>query len=188
MPLERRFQPVNVGEPSIEDTIEILRGLRERYEQLQRLRITDEALEAAATLGDRYISDRFLPDKAIDLIDEAGSRVRLLNSKLPPEAKEVDKELRSVQKEKEDAVRDQDFTKAGELRDKEVELREKIRNLLQSSRQDVPSDQAVTAEATSESSTSADSASTTPVVSEEDIAQSWRPGPGYRSRSSPASR
>ena len=174
--LERRFQPVNVGEPSIEDTIEILRGLRERYEQHHRLRITDEALEAAATLGDRYISDRFLPDKAIDLIDEAGSRVRLLNSKLPPEAKEVDKELRSVQKEKEDAVRDQDFTKAGELRDKEVELREKIRNLLQSSRQDVPNDQAVTAEAMSKASTSADSASTTPVVSEEDIAQivaSW---------------
>ena len=181
--LERRFQPVNVGEPSIEDTIEILRGLRERYEQHHRLRITDEALEAAATLGDRYISDRFLPDKAIDLIDEAGSRVRLLNSKLPPEAKEVDKELRSVQKEKEDAVRDQDFTKAGELRDKEVELREKIRTLLQSSRQDTPSDQAVTAEAgeatadaTTESAVSADSASTTPVVSEEDIAQivaSW---------------
>ena len=181
--LERRFQPVNVGEPSIEDTIEILRGLRERYEQHHRLRITDEALEAAATLGDRYISDRFLPDKAIDLIDEAGSRVRLLNSKLPPEAKEVDKELRSVQKEKEDAVRDQDFTKAGELRDKEVELREKIRTLLQSSRQDTPSDQAVTAEAgeasadaTAESAASADSASTTPVVSEEDIAQivaSW---------------
>ena len=181
--LERRFQPVNVGEPSIEDTIEILRGLRERYEQHHRLRITDEALEAAATLGDRYISDRFLPDKAIDLIDEAGSRVRLLNSKLPPEAKEVDKELRSVQKEKEDAVRDQDFAKAGELRDKEVELREKIRTLLQSSRQDAPSDQAVTAEAgeatavaTSETATSTDSASTTPVVSEEDIAQivaSW---------------
>merc|ERR1712100_235998 len=76
--LERRFQPVNVGEPSVEDTIEILMGLRERYEQHHRLRITDEALEAAATLGDRYISDRFLPDKAIDLIDEAGSRVRLL--------------------------------------------------------------------------------------------------------------
>ncbi len=139
--LERRFQPVNVGEPSIEDTIEILRGLRERYEQHHRLRITDEALEAAATLGDRYISDRFLPDKAIDLIDEAGSRVRLLNSKLPPEAKEVDKELRSVQKEKEDAVRDQDFSRAGELRDKEVELREKIRTLLQTSRQDAPADQ-----------------------------------------------
>merc|ERR1712188_126008 len=96
--LERRFQPVMVGEPSIDDTIEILRGLRERYEQHHRLKITDEALEAAAHLGDRYISDRFLPDKAIDLIDEAGSRVRLLNSKLPPEAKEVDKELREIQK------------------------------------------------------------------------------------------
>merc|ERR1711906_20928 len=116
--LERRFQPVNVGEPSIDDTIEILRGLRERYEQHHRLKITDEALVAAATLGDRYISDRFLPDKAIDLIDEAGSRVRLLNSKLPPAAKEVDKELRAVQKEKEDAVREQDFNRAGELRDK----------------------------------------------------------------------
>ncbi len=181
--LERRFQPVNVGEPSIEDTIEILRGLRERYEQNHRLRITDEALEAAATLGDRYISDRFLPDKAIDLIDEAGSRVRLLNSKLPPEAKEVDKELRSVQKEKEDAVRDQDFTKAGELRDKEVELREKIRTLLQTSREGAPSDQVISSEAreatavaTSVVSTSIDSTSATPVVSEEDIAQivaSW---------------
>merc|ERR1712188_239513 len=74
----------------------ILKGLRERYEQHHRLKITDEALNAAANLGDRYISDRFLPDKAIDLIDEAGSRVRLLNSKLPPEAKEVDKELRTV--------------------------------------------------------------------------------------------
>ena len=186
--LERRFQPVNVGEPSIEDTIEILRGLRERYEQHHRLRITDEALEAAATLGDRYISDRFLPDKAIDLIDEAGSRVRLLNSKLPPEAKEVDKELRTVQKDKEDAVREQDFARAGELRDKEVELREKIRTLLQSSRQDTPSEASETtetAESSSESTTGSSEQSsfqgavaetTTPVVSEEDIAQivaSW---------------
>merc|ERR1739848_985112 len=102
-------------------------GLRERYEQHHRLKITDEALVAAATLGDRYISDRFLPDKAIDLVDEAGSRGRLLNSKLPPEAKEVDRELRSVQKEKEEAVREQDFTKAGELREREVALREQIR-------------------------------------------------------------
>ena len=186
--LERRFQPVNVGEPSIQDTIEILRGLRERYEQHHRLRITDEALEAAATLGDRYISDRFLPDKAIDLIDEAGSRVRLLNSKLPPEAKEVDKELRSVQKEKEDAVREQNFSLAGELRDKEVELREKIRTLLQTSRQDVPADQANAADAAQQSGDvsiglSADQgiaavqpSGTTPIVSEEDIAQivaSW---------------
>tara|TARA_Y100001968_G_scaffold330294_1_gene381736 strand:+ start:2766 stop:5345 length:2580 start_codon:yes stop_codon:yes gene_type:complete len=134
--LERRFQPVMIGEPSIEDTIKILEGLRERYEQHHRLKITDDALEAAANLGDRYISDRFLPDKAIDLIDEAGSRVRLLNSKLPPEAKEVDKELRRVQKEKELSVREQDFTKAGELREKEVELREKIRSLLQDTRKE----------------------------------------------------
>ena len=192
--LERRFQPVNVGEPSIEDTIEILRGLRERYEQHHRLKITDEALEAAATLGDRYISDRFLPDKAIDLIDEAGSRVRLLNSKLPPAAKEVDKELRLVQKDKEEAVREQDFTKAGELRDKEVELREKIRNLLQSGRDSAEisattsdgAEAGASTEATAESSAStpstpavaiADGAElTTPVVDEEDIAQivaSW---------------
>ncbi|CAI8340139.1 MAG: ATP-dependent Clp protease ATP-binding subunit ClpC [Cyanobium sp. ARS6] len=186
--LERRFQPVNVGEPSIEDTIEILRGLRERYEQHHRLRITDEALEAAATLGDRYISDRFLPDKAIDLIDEAGSRVRLLNSKLPPEAKEVDKELRTVQKDKEDAVREQDFARAGELRDKEVELREKIRTLLQNSRQDASGDSSELGESVESSSEStavnpeqssvqsAPAETTTPVVSEEDIAQivaSW---------------
>jgi ATP-dependent Clp protease ATP-binding subunit ClpC len=186
--LERRFQPVTVGEPSIPETIEILRGLRERYEQHHRLKITDAALDAAATLGDRYISDRFLPDKAIDLIDEAGSRVRLLNSKLPPAAKEVDKELRAVQKEKEDAVREQDFNRAGELRDKEVELREKIRTLLQSSREETPvntGDEAQTTEATVEEAITSDLTEgsgvkpqllTTPVVDEEDIAHivaSW---------------
>ena len=186
--LERRFQPVTVGEPSIPETIEILRGLRERYEQHHRLKITDAALDAAATLGDRYISDRFLPDKAIDLIDEAGSRVRLLNSKLPPAAKEVDKELRAVQKEKEDAVREQDFNRAGELRDKEVELREKIRTLLQSSREETPvntGDQAQTTEAIVEDAIASDLTEgsgvksqllTTPIVDEEDIAHivaSW---------------
>ena len=186
--LERRFQPVTVGEPSIPETIEILRGLRERYEQHHRLKITDAALDAAATLGDRYISDRFLPDKAIDLIDEAGSRVRLLNSKLPPAAKEVDKELRAVQKEKEDAVREQDFSRAGELRDKEVELREKIRTLLQSSREETrvkTGDEAQTTEASvgevvasdaPEGSTAQPQLLTTPVVDEEDIAHivaSW---------------
>ena len=186
--LERRFQPVTVGEPSIPDTIEILRGLRERYEQHHRLKITDAALDAAATLGDRYISDRFLPDKAIDLIDEAGSRVRLLNSKLPPAAKEVDKELRAVQKDKEDAVRDQDFSRAGELRDKEVELREKIRTLLQSSREETPvtngdacpASESAAGEAgapeAAEGSTAQPQLLTTPVVDEEDIAHivaSW---------------
>jgi ATP-dependent Clp protease ATP-binding subunit ClpC len=176
--LERRFQPVMVGEPSVEDTIEILRGLKDRYEEHHRLTIADEALIAAATLGDRYISDRFLPDKAIDLVDEAGSRVRLMNSKLPPAAKEVDRELRAVQKQKEDAVREQDFTKAGELRDKEVELREQIRTILQA-RKDEPD----TAEA-AEGETAPTAAMTTvtvdldraPMVTEEDIAHivaSW---------------
>ncbi len=185
--LERRFQPVMVGEPSIEDTVEILRGLRERYEQHHRLKITDGALEAAANLGDRYISDRFLPDKAIDLIDEAGSRVRLLNSKLPPEAKEVDKELRKVQKDKEEAVRDQNFAEAGELREKEVALREKIRGLLQNIRQtskDAENNQVNESEKSSNDSSEAtqelisqtNQNSSSPIVDEEDIAQivaSW---------------
>ncbi|MFM8278218.1 MAG: ATP-dependent Clp protease ATP-binding subunit [Cyanobium sp.] len=167
--LERRFQPVMVGEPSVADTIEILRGLKERYETHHRLKIADEALVAAATLGDRYISDRFLPDKAIDLIDEAGSRVRLLNSKVPPAAKEVDKQLRDVQKQKEDAVRQQDFSKAGELRDREVELREQMRSILQARRDEEtkPVDGAVSGEPQE---------LRTPVVGEEDIAQivaSW---------------
>jgi ATP-dependent Clp protease ATP-binding subunit ClpC len=118
-----------VGEPSVDETIEILYGLRERYEQHHKLKILDEALEAAAKLSDRYISDRYLPDKAIDLIDEAGSRVRLINSQLPPAAKELDKELRSILKQKDDAVRAQDFDKAGELRDREMEIKEEIRSI-----------------------------------------------------------
>jgi ATP-dependent Clp protease ATP-binding subunit ClpC len=125
--LERRFQPVMVGEPTVPETIEILFGLRERYEQHHKLKILDEALEAAAKLSDRYISDRFLPDKAIDLIDEAGSRVRLMNSQLPPEAKELDRELRQLLKQKDDAVRSQDFDKAGELRDREMDIKSRIR-------------------------------------------------------------
>jgi ATP-dependent Clp protease ATP-binding subunit ClpC len=125
--LERRFQPVMVGEPSVAETIEILYGLRERYEQHHKLSILDEALEAAAKLSHRYISDRYLPDKAIDLIDEAGSRVRLLNSQLPPAAKELDRELRQILKEKDDAVRAQNFDLAGELRDREMEIKAQIR-------------------------------------------------------------
>ncbi|MFZ9952888.1 MAG: ATP-dependent Clp protease ATP-binding subunit, partial [Vulcanococcus sp.] len=182
--LERRFQPVQVGEPSVDDTIEILRGLKERYEAHHRLKIADEALVAAATLGDRYISDRFLPDKAIDLIDEAGSRVRLMNSKLPPAAKEIDKQLREIERQKEEAVREQDFTKAGELRDKEVELREQIRSLLQA-RKDEPAAEAQSGAEAGEASTatavavaddSAASEGRMPMVTEEDIAQivaSW---------------
>ncbi|MGB3188354.1 MAG: ATP-dependent Clp protease ATP-binding subunit [Limnoraphis sp.] len=124
--LERRFQPVMVGEPSVEDTVEILFGLRSAYEQHHRLTITDQAVYAAATLSDRYISDRFLPDKAIDLIDEAGSRVRVMNSKPSPETQELKRELSDIIREKEETVKKQDFEKAGELRDREIELKEKI--------------------------------------------------------------
>ena len=170
--LERRFQPVMVGEPSIEDTIEILKGLRERYEQHHRLKITDDALEAAAHLGDRYISDRFLPDKAIDLIDEAGSRVRLINSKLPPEAKQIDRELRQVQKQKEESVRDQNFDQAGQLREKEMELSAKIKEVLDNKKESTAGDQ-------SDANNSVKSDSKllqSPLVSEEDVAHivaSW---------------
>jgi ATP-dependent Clp protease ATP-binding subunit ClpC len=158
--LERRFQPVMVGEPSVTETIEILHGLRERYEQHHKLKISDDALEAAAKLSDRYISDRYLPDKAIDLVDEAGSRVRLINSQLPPAAKELDKELRQVLKEKDDAVRSQDFDRAGELRDREMEIKAEIRAIAQNKK-------------TAESSEGGEDS---PMVGEDDIAQivaSW---------------
>jgi len=157
--LERRFQPVMVGEPTVDETIEILYGLRERYEQHHKLKISDEALFAAAKLSDRYISDRYLPDKAIDLVDEAGSRVRLINSALPPAAKELDKELRQVLREKDDAVRSQDYDRAGELRDREMEIKAEIRAIAQGK----------TASSNSEGEDS-------PVVTEEDIAHivaSW---------------
>jgi ATP-dependent Clp protease ATP-binding subunit ClpC len=127
--LERRFQPVMVGEPTVEETIEILHGLRERYEQHHKLHISDAALEAAAKLADRYISDRFLPDKAIDLIDEAGSRVRLMKYQRSPEEKAMDEKLRQVQKDKDEAVRNQDFDKAGQLRDDEMEVKEQLKAL-----------------------------------------------------------
>ncbi len=119
--LERRFQPIMVGEPSVEETIEILYGLRQAYEQHHKVTISDAAIVAAAQLSDRYISDRFLPDKAIDLIDEAGSRVRLRNSQISTN-KELKLELTGVTKAKEAAVRVQDFDKAGQLRDQELEL------------------------------------------------------------------
>merc|ERR1719329_364604 len=125
--LERRFQPVQVPEPSVDETIQILRGLRERYELHHKLKYDDDALIAAAKFSSQYISDRFLPDKAIDLIDEAGSRVRLENAALPEEAKELDKELKALMKEKDTAIRSQDFEAAGGLRDREVELRAQIK-------------------------------------------------------------
>merc|ERR1711959_514952 len=114
--LERRFQPVQVPEPSVDECIQILAGLRERYETHHKLRYTDQAIDCAVKYAHQYISDRFLPDKAIDLIDEAGSRVRLKHAQLPEEAKELDKELRALLKEKDAAVRGQDFEKAGQIR------------------------------------------------------------------------
>jgi ATP-dependent Clp protease ATP-binding subunit ClpC len=130
--LERRFQPVHVNEPSIEETIEILKGLRQRYEHHHQLHIKNSALVAAAKLGAQYIADRFLPDKAIDLIDEASSRVRLSNYHIPEAAIELDKELREILSQKDSAVRVQDFEKAGELRDYEMELRAQITAIIKS--------------------------------------------------------
>jgi ATP-dependent Clp protease ATP-binding subunit ClpC len=155
--LERRFQPIMVGEPTVEETIEILHGLRDRYEQHHKVKISDAALEAAAKLADRYISDRYMPDKAIDLIDEAGSRVRLANSQQPAAVKELNKELRQVTKEKEEAVKAQDFDRAGQLRDRELEIEAQLR-------------------AIAENKNEAENEANTPVVDEEDIAQivaSW---------------
>ncbi|MGB8910378.1 MAG: ATP-dependent Clp protease ATP-binding subunit [Candidatus Cybelea sp.] len=121
--LERRFQPVMVGEPTVEETIEILKGLRDRYEAHHKVQISDEALAAAARLGDRYITDRFLPDKAVDLIDEASSRVRLQATLPPPAIREADAQLRKLIAEKEAVVKNQEFDKAASIRDREEKLR-----------------------------------------------------------------
>jgi ATP-dependent Clp protease ATP-binding subunit ClpC len=120
--LERRFQPIKVDEPTVEHTIEILKGLRDRYESHHRVTITDQALVASANLADRYISDRHLPDKAIDLIDEAGSRLRIKRMATPPAFKELENELAEVVSKKKEAVESQDFEEAGRLRDSEKEL------------------------------------------------------------------
>ncbi|HEX7277924.1 MAG TPA: ATP-dependent Clp protease ATP-binding subunit, partial [Acidimicrobiales bacterium] len=120
--LERRFQPIQVGEPTLEHTIEILKGLRDRYEAHHRVTITDPALVAAATLADRYINDRFLPDKAIDLIDEAGARMRIRRMTAPPDLREFDEKIAEVRREKESAIDAQDFERAAKLRDKEKTL------------------------------------------------------------------
>ncbi|MBO9522508.1 MAG: ATP-dependent Clp protease ATP-binding subunit [Nocardioidaceae bacterium] len=120
--LERRFQPIQVAEPSIAHTIEILKGLRDRYEAHHRVTITDEALVSAATLADRYVSDRFLPDKAIDLIDEAGSRLRIRRMTAPPDLREFDDKISEVRRRKEGAIDGQDFEAAARLRDEEKQL------------------------------------------------------------------
>lgn len=129
--LERRFQPIIIEEPSVDDTIEIIKGLRPKYEEHHKLKISDEAVVAATELSYKYITDRFLPDKAIDIIDEASSKVRIQTSALPPEGKELEKDLKSIIKQKEDAIRNQEFELASNLRDDEAELKEKIRELSQ---------------------------------------------------------
>jgi ATP-dependent Clp protease ATP-binding subunit ClpC len=130
--LERRFQQIRVEEPSVDDTVEILRGLRDRYEAHHRCKISDEALHAAAILADRYIQDRHLPDKAIDLIDEAASRMRIKNMTAPPRYRELEEEITKVRGEKEEAIESQEFEKAASLRDKERKLTQKKRELEES--------------------------------------------------------
>ena len=124
--LERRFQPVMVGEPSEEEAIEILRGLRDRYEAHHKVKITDEAIEAAVKLSSRYIADRYLPDKAIDLIDEAASRVRLLAYTAPEDLQELEKQLKELEQEKAAAVNEQDFEHAAKVRDEEKEVKQHL--------------------------------------------------------------
>ncbi|MFP3121360.1 ATP-dependent protease ATP-binding subunit ClpC [Ectobacillus funiculus] len=124
--LERRFQPIQVDEPSAEESVQILKGLRDRYEAHHRVSITDDAIEAAVKFSDRYITDRFLPDKAIDLIDEAASKVRLRSYTAPPNLKELEQKLEEVRKEKDAAVQSQEFEKAASLRDTEQRLREQL--------------------------------------------------------------
>ena len=124
--LERRFQPITVEEPTVEDTVKILKGLRDKYEAHHKVAITDEAIDAAANLSHRYISDRFLPDKAIDLIDEAASRVRLRSSTAPKELKELEEKIKEIDTEKKTAINNQDFEKAASLRDEERKLSEEL--------------------------------------------------------------
>ncbi len=127
--LERRFQPITVGEPTIEQAVSILQGLRDRYEAHHRVEITDEAIKAAVTLSDRYISDRFLPDKAIDLVDEAASKVRLKAYTAPPDLKELEAKMESLRKEKEAAVLGQEFEKAADFRDQEHKVKQHLEEL-----------------------------------------------------------
>jgi ATP-dependent Clp protease ATP-binding subunit ClpC len=124
--LERRFQMIMVDEPSVDETVQIIKGLRDRYEAHHRVRITDDAVEAAAQLSHRYISGRFLPDKAIDLIDEAGSRTRLRITTMPPEIRTLEKDLELVKQEKEEAIKTQEFERAADLRDKMKKMRQKL--------------------------------------------------------------
>lgn len=130
--LERRFQPVTVGEPSQEEAVEILKGLRDRYEAHHKVKITDEAIESAVTLSSRYIADRYLPDKAIDLIDEAASRVRLSSLTYPQEIKELEDKIKKLENEKASAVNEQDFENAAKIRDKQKEASAKLEEMKKS--------------------------------------------------------
>ena len=129
--LERRFQTVIIEEPSVDESIQIIKGLKPKYEEHHNLIISDPAIEAAVKLSSKYITDRFLPDKAIDVIDEASSKVRLKVSTLSPEGKELEKELKDLIKEKENAIRNQEFEKASQLRDEEADMKERIREMAQ---------------------------------------------------------
>ena len=149
--LERRFQPVLIEEPSIDETIEIIRGLKSKYEEHHNLIISDDAIVAATKLSSKYINDRFLPDKAIDVIDEASSKVRLKVSTLCPEAKELDKELKDIIREKEEAIRNQEFERASSLRDDEANMKDRIREVSEEWRRQNDANK--------------------PTVSEEDVAQ-----------------
>ncbi|MCM1265561.1 MAG: ATP-dependent Clp protease ATP-binding subunit, partial [Candidatus Gastranaerophilales bacterium] len=149
--LERRFQSVIIDEPSIDETIEIIRGLKSKYEEHHGLIISDESVVAATKLSSKYVTDRFLPDKAIDVIDEASSKVRLKVSSLCPEGRELDKQLKSIVKEKEDAIRNQDFEKASALRDDEANMKDKIREVTEQWKKDNEANK--------------------PVVTEEDVAE-----------------
>ena len=149
--LERRFQSVIIDEPSIDETIEIIRGLKFKYEEHHELIISDEAVVAATKLSTKYVTDRFLPDKAIDVLDEASSKVRLKVSSLCPEGRELDKQLKEIVKEKEDAIRNQDFEKASALRDDEANMKDKIREVVEQWKKDNEANR--------------------PVVTEEDVAE-----------------
>lgn len=149
--LERRFQSIIIEEPSIDETIEIIRGLKFKYEEHHELIISDEAVVAATKLSAKYVTDRFLPDKAIDALDEASSKVRLKVSSLCPEARELDKQLREIVKEKEEAIRNQDFEKASSLRDDEADMKDKIREVTEQWKKDNEANK--------------------PVVTEEDVAE-----------------
>ena len=144
--LERRFQPITLNEPTAEESIRILQGIRDKYEAHHRVKITNEAIEAAVNLSVRYISDRFLPDKAIDLVDEAASRLRIKNLTAPPDLKEVEDEIATVKKEKEAAITIQEYEKAAKLRDREKELRAELENRKKNWESDTSSKQALVTE------------------------------------------